>query len=223
LQKVMLVEDDPNIRELVRYTLGAAGFSVEAFEDGESFERRLREETPQLLLLDIMLPGESGLQLLRRLKRRPRTESLPVILLTAKGGEMDRVHGLDEGADDYITKPFSVLELTARVRALLRRSGAGETGEMRFDAISLSPQRREVTVDGIPVAVTFKEFEILHYLLRNPRHALSREQILSQVWGVSFEGESRTVDMHIMSLRQKLGKQGEWIQTVRGVGYKMGE
>ncbi len=223
MQKVMIVEDDPNILEIVRYSLSASGFAVEVFEDGESCERRLMQELPDLLLLDVMLPGKSGLEILRQLKRQAHTSALPVILLTAKGGEMDRVHGLDDGADDYITKPFSMLELTSRVKALLRRAGTKGEETLRYEGIALSPESREVTADGQSVTLTFKEFEILLYLLRNPRRALSREQILRHVWGYDFEGESRTVDMHIMSLRQKLGAQGEWIHTVRGVGYKLGE
>ena len=218
---IWLVEDDQNIRELVAYALEAAGLEVYTLEDGAALRSALLPRVPDLLLLDIMLPGEDGLSILRELKQGARTRALPVILLTAKGAELDRVRGLDLGADDYITKPFSVLELTARVKALLRRSVSDLPKPLACGAIMLDVLRHTVTVHGMPVTLTYKEFELLHLLLQNAGLVLTREQMMIRVWGFDFEGESRTVDVHIMALRQKLGVAGEAIQTIRGVGYKL--
>ncbi len=222
MQTLFLVEDDENIRELVSYALTGSGYEVTTFEEGGSFFERLDRQTPDLILLDIMLPGEDGLTILKRLKQTARTQGLPVILLTAKGSELDRVKGLNQGADDYITKPFSVLELTARVKALLRRSRP-QGKAICLGELSLDPSRRIVLAQGQEVDLTFKEFELLAYLLRNQGIALSREQILENVWGYDYQGETRTVDMHVMALRQKLGDSAALIQTVRSVGYKAGE
>jgi len=216
-----LVEDDENIREMMRYALAASGFDVAAFERGEPFWRALETKRPALVLLDIFLPGEDGLSILRALRARPAVRKLPVIVVSAKGAEMDRVTGLDLGADDYLAKPFSVLELISRVKAVLRRS-AGEAVEvLRASGIMLDVKRRTAAVPGGEVSLTYKEFELLSYLMANQGIVLSRDQIMDRVWGTEYEGESRTVDMHIKTLRQKLGGSGGAIKTVRNVGYKV--
>lgn len=218
---VYYVEDDENIRNLVLYSLSSAGYEVCGFSCVEEFMRAFEQREPQLVLLDIMLPGEDGVECLRRL--RARNSRIPVMMLTARSSEYDKVLGLDAGADDYLTKPFGVMELLSRVRALLRRAGGEEQGAvLSAGALSLDPARRIVTCDGRPVSLTFKEFELLHYLLRNQSIVLSREKIMDAVWGIDYPGESRTVDMHIKSLRHKLGTCGECIVTVRGAGYKIG-
>lgn len=223
MAKIYLVEDDESIRELILYALESSGFTAEGFERGEQFWAAVDSAVPSLCILDIMLPGDDGLQILRRLKGNLVTAEVPVIMLTAKATEYDKVKGLDLGADDYITKPFGVLELISRVRAVLRRVKPGdETVPLSYGGIILDNDRRTVTADGTPVVLTFKEFELLAFLLKNLDIVLTREKIMERVWGFDYEGESRTVDMHIKSLRQKLGASGEAIQTVRGVGYKIG-
>ncbi|MCL1854781.1 MAG: response regulator transcription factor [Clostridia bacterium] len=223
MSTVMLVEDDESIRELITYALGAAGFTVRGFSDGAAFRAAIGKELPELVLLDIMLPGEDGLSLLQALRQNARTRPLPVIMLTARGAELDRVKGLDAGADDYIAKPFSVLEMTARVRALLRRSQASQGKVLSIGNVQLDTERRVATVGGEPASLTFKEFELLRYLMENAELALSRDRILEKVWGYDYAGGTRTVDMHMAALRQKLGAAGIVLQTVRGVGYKIGE
>ncbi|MDR1070942.1 MAG: response regulator transcription factor [Gracilibacteraceae bacterium] len=224
MQPIYIVEDDDNLRELLCYALENAGFAVEGFPRAEEFYRRLKNGAPRLILLDIMLPGEDGLSILAALRRLEATKNLPVILLTAKGAEYDRIKGLDLGADDYVTKPFSVMELVARVRAVLRRAPETERGDIvTGGALTLSAERHTVLADGEAVALTNKEFALLECLLRNAGLALTRDTLMERVWGFDFEGESRTVDMHIRSLRQKLGKAGEAIKTVRGIGYKLEE
>ncbi len=222
MQTIFLVEDDENIRELVLYALSSAGFAARGFESGETFWAFLSEETPDLILLDIMLPGDDGLSLLSKLKKGKSTAGVPVIFLTAKTSEYDRVRGLDLGADDFITKPFSVLELISRVKAVLRRTRVTECKSLTVGGIAIQPEKRIVLCDGEPVRLTYKEYELLHYMMENEGLVLSRDRIMEQVWGFDYEGESRTVDMHIRSLRRKLGQPGEaMIQTVRGVGYKI--
>lgn len=224
MQKVFLVEDDDNIRQMVSYALSMAGFEPEGFAEGEAFWEALEKESPSLVLLDIMLPGEDGVSILKRLKRSEKTAKLPVILLTAKSAEYDRVKGLDLGADDYITKPFSVMEAISRIRAVLRRCGREpqKTATLRTGAIALDEDRRTVFANDAEIGLTFKEFELLRCLMANEGIALSRDKLLEQVWGFDYSGESRTVDMHIKSLRQKLGDCGAIIKTVRNVGYKIG-
>lgn len=218
---IYYVEDDENIRNLVLYSLTSAGYEAQGFDCGEDFWRAFSERTPDLVLLDIMLPGQDGVEWLRRL--REREQKIPVMMLTARSSEYDKVLGLDAGADDYLTKPFGVMELLSRVRALLRRAGRDTAGALlSVGSLTLDPARRVVTCGDTPVTLTFKEFELLHYLLRNQSIVLSREKIMDAVWGVDYPGESRTVDMHIKSLRQKLGPCGEHIVTVRGAGYKLG-
>ena len=225
MQKVYIVEDDENIREMVTYALQAAGYEVMGFEGGQEFFTAFKKSAPDLVLLDIMLPGEDGLSILAKLTAPNTTVDLPVIMLTAKGSESDRVKGLNQGADDYIVKPFSVLELLSRVKAVLRRydNNANEKKQLSYQNIHLNGKKRTVTLDEEAIHLTFKEFELLQFLLLNQGIVLSREQIMNQVWAVDFEGESRTVDMHIRSLRQKLKDAGKCIHTIRSVGYRLGE
>ena len=221
---IYLVEDDDSIRELVLYTLHTTGFEAEGFRNAADFWQALEKELPQLVLLDIMLPDEDGLHILKRLRAGAETADLPVMMLTAKSSEYDRVVGLDSGADDYMPKPFGMMELVSRVRALLRRAAKPAAEDKLFTAGSLAVdvKRRAVTVDGEPVILTYKEFELLCYLLENRGVVLSRDQILTKIWDYNYSGETRTVDVHIRTLRQKLDDAGALIETVRGVGYRMG-
>ena len=219
---IYLLEDDSGIRSLVLYALNNSGLPAEGFETPSEFYEALGKQMPELLLLDIMLPEEDGLSILRKLRSSPATKKLPIIMLTAKGTEYDKVAGLDSGADDYVTKPFGAMELISRVRALLRRSAPSDD-ILTAGSLSVIPERHEVTADGVPVTLTLKEFELLLLLLRNRGRVYSREELLRQIWGYDFTGESRTVDVHIRTLRAKLGSCGELIQTVRGVGYRIGE
>ncbi len=224
METIYLVEDDENIRELVLYALASSGYQGRGFAEGGAFLAAVEKEPPDLALLDIMLPGESGLGLLERLRKDPATKKLPVIMLTAKTSEYDRVKGLDSGADDYISKPFGVMELLSRIRAVLRRVEKPPAPQvLTAGALAVDLGRRTVRDGERDIALTFKEFELLCCLLRNRELVLTREKLLETVWGFDFEGESRTVDMHIKSLRQKLGPLGELIQTVRGAGYKLTE
>ena len=222
---IYLVEDDDSIRELVLYTLHTTGFEAEGFRNAADFWQALEKELPQLVLLDIMLPGEDGLHILKRLRAGAETADLPVMMLTAKSSEYDRVVGLDSGADDYMPKPFGMMELVSRVRALLRRAAKPAAEDKLFTAGSLAVdvKRRAVTVDGEPVILTYKEFELLCYLLENRGVVLSRDQILTKIWDYNYSGETRTVDVHIRTLRQKLGAAGALIETVRGVGYRLAQ
>ena len=217
---IYLLEDDDSIRELVLYTLGSQGMEAQGFPLPSLFWQAMAERTPSLVLLDIMLPEEDGISVLKKLRASPRTARLPIILLTAKGTEYDKVLGLDSGADDYVSKPFGMMELLSRIRALLRRTQQ-ETDAYRCGALRVDPSRHTVTVDGSAVALTQKEFEVLRLLLKNKGHVLSRERLLDEVWGYAYTGESRTVDVHIRTLRQKLGAAGGCIETVRGYGYKL--
>jgi two-component system alkaline phosphatase synthesis response regulator PhoP len=209
----------------VKYALCSAGFEVTAFESVLGFYEALHDSLPALILLDIMLPGDDGLSILKKLRSSDKTKKLPVIMLTAKSSELDKVRGLDFGADDYITKPFGVLELVSRINAVLRRSGTenDEAATLEFGGIKIDNTRRIVTVSGESITLTFKEYELLHYLMLNKGLALDRNRILEVVWGYDFEGESRTLDMHIRMLRQKLGTLSNSIKTIRNVGYKFGE
>lgn len=222
---IYLVEDDDSIRELVLYTLHTTGFEAEGFRNAADFWQALEKELPQLVLLDIMLPDEDGLHILKRLRAGAETADLPVMMLTAKSSEYDRVVGLDSGADDYMPKPFGMMELVSRVRALLRRATKPAAEDKLFTAGSLAVdvKRRAVTVDGELVILTYKEFELLCYLLENRGVVLSRDQILTKIWDYNYSGETRTVDVHIRTLRQKLGDAGALIETVRGVGYRLAQ
>ena len=219
---IYLVEDDESIRELVVYTLNSQGFPAQGFERPSLFWKALEKELPSLVLLDIMLPEEDGIHILKKLRTRPDTRKLPIMMLTAKGSEYDMVVGLDSGADDYIPKPFRMMELISRVRAILRRTQDSGTEEYQLGDLYVCPSKHEVTVNHEPVNLTLKEYEVLCLLLKNSQTVLSRNQLLNQVWGYEFDGESRTVDVHIRTLRQKLGPAGDLIETVRGVGYKIG-
>lgn len=220
---IYCVEDDDNIRELVIYTLETTGLKARGFAEGSAFMEALAFDTPELILLDIMLPGDDGLELLKKLKSSPKTKTIPVIMVTAKGTEYDKVIGLDSGADDYVTKPFGMMELVSRIRAVLRRSGKVEDRvDLEFSGVRMDIKKHEVTVDGKQVALTLKEFELLEKLMRNQGIVLTRDQLLTEIWGYDFDGETRTVDVHIRTLRQKLDTKGEIIQTVRGVGYRVG-
>jgi len=221
--KIFVVEDDEDIREIVIYALNSAGFEASGFETGEEFLVAIEEELPSLVILDIMLPKEDGLSILKNLRNTQATKNLPVILLTAKNSEFDKVKGLDMGADDYIAKPFGVMELIARVKTVLRRGQKEEKQGERLEiaGLKIDHARREVFANGESVKLTFKEYELLHYLALNAEIALSRDKIMEAVWGYDFEGETRTVDMHVKTLRKKLGEPGKQITTVRNVGYKL--
>ncbi len=220
---IYFVEDDNSIRELVVYTLNGSGLTAEGFGYPHEFWDAMERRAPDLVMLDIMLPEEDGLQILRKIRSAPVWKNIPVMMLTAKGTEFDKVLGLDAGADDYVPKPFGMMELLARVRALLRRfSGESRDADYRLGPLYLSPARHVVQVDGRDVTLTLKEYEVLKMLLENQDVVLTRDRLLNQVWGYAFDGESRTVDVHIRTLRQKLGPAGELIETIRGVGYKIG-
>ena len=217
---IYLVEDDESIRELVIYTLQTTGLAAKGFPCAKDFWNAMKQEYPSLVLLDIMLPDEDGLSILKKLRDAGPTKRLPVIMLTAKGTEYDKVVGLDSGADDYIPKPFGMMELLSRIRALLRRTET-ENGTLRCGILEVDPGQHIVRVRGQETVLTQKEFEVLCLLLRNPGQVLSREQLIENVWGYAFTGESRTVDVHVRTLRQKLGEAGAYIETVRGYGYKI--
>lgn len=220
---IFCVEDDAGIRDLMIYTLNASGFRAVGFENAREFYAALADDTPELIMLDIMLPGEDGISILKRLKADARTADIPVIVATAKGNEYDKVIGLDLGADDYLAKPFGMMEMASRVRAVLRRSGrAAEKQQLiRVGGLEMNLGEHIVTADGIRVQLTLKEFELLHTFMTSPGRAFTREQLLSSVWSEDFLGETRTVDVHVGTLRQKLGSCGKYIRTVRGVGYKL--
>lgn len=221
---IFCVEDDSNIRELVVYTLETTGFRARGFEDGKEFWETLALETPRLVLLDIMLPGEDGIEILKKLKSSSRTREIPVIMVTAKGAEYDKVKGLDLGADDYVTKPFGMMELVSRVKAVLRRSEKAARDQKNILAsgdIEIDTQKHEVTASGEVVNLTLKEYELLKRLMENQNVVMTRDRLLEDIWGYDFDGETRTVDVHVRTLRQKLGSCGDKIETVRGVGYRM--
>ncbi len=221
---IYCVEDDSSIRELVVYTLESTGFHARGFEDGKLFREALALEVPELVLLDIMLPGEDGMQILKWLKSEKKFRNIPVIMLTAKGAEYDKVMGLDTGADDYVTKPFGMMELVSRIKAVLRRSGqlnSKNAHELSFGDIQMNMDKHEVLAGGEVVQLTLKEYEMLKCLMKSPNIVHTRDQLLEDIWGYDFDGETRTVDVHVRTLRQKLGKYGECIETVRGVGYRM--
>ena len=216
---IYIVEDDESIREIETIALKNSNYIVSAFENAKEFYKKLDELVPDLILLDVMLPDESGYDIVKKLRKNSATKRLPIIMVTAKTAEMDMIKGLDDGADDYIRKPFSIMELITRVKALLRRTESEEIKFLQLGNITLDHERHIVQVDGNVVELTFKEYELLRLLMTNPSVVLSREVIMRHVWGTEFEGESRTVDMHIKTLRQKLGDTGSRIRTVRNVGY----
>lgn len=230
---IYYVEDEEDIRDLVIYTLESVGMEAQGFPDASSFYSAIKKRMPDLVLLDIMLPDEDGVSVLRKLRKNPQTGNIPIIMATAKGAEYDKVQALDLGADDYVTKPYGMMELVSRIRAVLRRasrenqSGSGENLLYREEALKSGPiemnlRKHVVTVDGREVQLTLKEFELLRMLLQNPDTVLSRNLLLERIWGYEFDGETRTVDVHVRTLRQKLGDAGDKIETVRGVGYRLG-
>ena len=224
MNKVFCVEDDANIRELIEYTLISTGFEVKTFENAKAFFRELKSTMPDLILLDIMLPDKDGMEILKMLKSDERTKDIAVILLTAKSERMDKIRGLDSGADDYVTKPFDVLELVSRIKAVLRRNNPQNKNseEIIYKDIHVNCKKRIVSVLGEEIQLTYKEYELLLMLLNAKGNVVTREAIISAIWGTEFEGESRTLDVHIRTLRHKLGDAGNCIDTVRNVGYKVG-
>lgn len=227
MPKIFIVEDDENIRELVLYALKSVDFEAFGFENGKEFFLKMENEMPDLAILDIMLPGEDGISILKQIRSQKQMNNLSVIMLTAKGSEYDRVLGLDLGADDYLTKPFSILELISRIKSILRRKDRDReiekpTSNLVFENIQINTEKHLVLVDQKTIVLTLKEFELLKFLIVNQDIVLSREKLMNVIWGFDYQGESRTVDMHIKSLRQKLETVGHFIKTVRGVGYKIG-
>lgn len=222
MKQIYIIEDDDNIRDLVKIALDSFGYSVTTFENAEEALLALEEKVPELAIFDIMLPGMDGLTAVKKIRASKIGNSLPIIILTAKDTELDKVNGLDSGADDYLTKPFGILELSARVRSLLRRSSSANKGAMiNVQELKLNPDTREVWYCQNLLELTYKEYELLKYLIDNSKRVVPREELLSKIWGYEYEGETRTLDMHIRFLRQKLGDKGnEYIKTVRGVGYR---
>ncbi len=219
---IWCVDDDNTIRDIEVYTLSQTGFEAKGFADGLSMLEALKSEKPDLIVLDIMMPGKDGVDVLKEIRSNPETRTIPVIMATAKGTEMDKIQGLDSGADDYLVKPFGVMEMVSRIKAVLRRCEPEKREEvLAIGEITLSDKEHIVTVNGKNTPLTFKEFEILKLFMINPGIVFSRDRLLSEVWGVDYLGESRTVDMHIKNLRQKLGEEGSRIETVIGVGYRM--
>ncbi len=221
---IYLLEDDESIRKLVVYALKSQGYDTEGFENQEQFRDAMSRQIPELILLDIMLPGEDGITILKRIRSNAQTADIPVIILTAKNTEYDRVEGLDAGADDYISKPFGIMELVARVRAVLRRHAKASTvSEYSIGPLFLCPERHETRVNGEEIALTYKEFMLLQILVENQGIVMARDVLLDRVWGLGSERENRTLDVHIRTLRAKLGPAGQLIQTVRGIGYRIVE
>lgn len=220
---IWCVDDDNAIRDIEVYTLESTGYKARGFSDGTQLFEALKTERPKLIILDIMLPGDDGVEILKKLRNNSQTAKIPVIMATAKGSEIDKIQSLDLGADDYLVKPFGVMEMVSRVKAVLRRCGENiTTDELCVEGIKLNSATRTVTVDGEKISLTFKEFELLRLFMSNPGKAFSREKLLSSVWGTDFLGETRTVDMHIKTLRKKIGPYAAVIETVIGVGYKLG-
>ena len=220
---IYYVEDESNIRDLVVYTLKASGFEAQGFADSVDFWSAMKAQKPELIMLDVMLPGEDGLTILKRLRSSPVTADIPVIMATAKGSEYDKVIGLDGGADDYLAKPFGMMEMVSRIKAVLRRTAPKQAKVISYGGITLDESKHTVTVNEMPVVLTLKEYEILRLFMENPGQVFTREILLSDIWGIGFIGETRTVDVHIGTLRTKLAEAGDMIETVRGVGYKMEE
>ncbi len=219
---IWCVEDDPSIRDIEVYALSSTGFEAKGFEDGTSFWDALQQETPELVVLDVMLPGYDGVELLKMMKAHDGLRNIPVIMASAKGSEYDKIQSLDLGADDYLVKPFGIMEMVSRVKAVLRRCRQPRAaGTLKAEGLILSPDEHTVTIDGRRVTLTFKEYELLRLFLSQPGYAFTREQLLTSIWKMDYLGETRTVDMHIRTLRQKLGSYGPMIETVRNVGYRL--
>ena len=219
---IWCVEDDSSIRDIEVYALTSTGFEAKGFEDGDSFWDALQSQKPELIVLDVMLPGKDGVTLLKLMKQTEEFRDIPVIMATAKGTEYDKIQSLDLGADDYLVKPFGIMEMVSRVKAVLRRCRpAKESKSLKLEGLELNPEEHTVTIDGERVILTYKEYELLHLFLSQPGIAFTREQLLASVWNTEYAGETRTVDMHIRTLRQKLGSYGSLIETVRNVGYRL--
>ena len=219
---IWCVEDDSSIRDIEVYALTSTGFEARGFEDGDSFWDALQSQKPELIVLDVMLPGKDGVTLLKLMKQADEFRDIPVIMATAKGTEYDKIQSLDLGADDYLVKPFGIMEMVSRVKAVLRRCRpVKESKSLKLEGLVLNPEEHTVTIDGERVILTYKEYELLHLFLSQPGIAFTREQLLSSVWNTEYAGETRTVDMHIRTLRQKLGRYGPIIETVRNVGYRL--
>ncbi len=219
---IYYAEDDKGIRDLVVYTLKNTGFDAEGFGDGKALLDAISQRIPELILLDIMMPGEDGMEILKKLRSMSATKAIPVIMVTAKNTEYDKIMGLDFGADDYISKPFGIMEMISRIKAVLRRSSnSADCEEYSLSGISVNLKSHTVTVDSLPVVLTLKEFELLKMLIISKGTVLTRDLILEKIWGYDFDGETRTVDVHIRTLRSKLGSAGDLIETVRGVGYRI--
>ena len=218
---IYCVDDDSTIRDIEVYTLEQTGFEARGFESGSALFEALSQEIPQLILLDVMLPGEDGLEILKRLRSAPEYRDIPVIMATAKGSEIDKISGLNLGADDYIVKPFGVMEMVARVSAVLRRTSKSESPVITAGSITLIEEEHTVTADGKKVLLTYKEFKLLSLLMKNKNIVFTRDKLMSEIWGIDYAGETRTVDMHIKTLRHKLGASGGQIKTVIGVGYRL--
>lgn len=219
---IYCLEDDADIRELELYTLNSMNFKAEGFADAQSFFQAIAKELPELVVLDVMLPDMSGVDVLKKLRANPKTAKLPVIMATARGAEYEKIKALDLGADDYMTKPFSVMEMVARIKAILRRSNEGSDvkGEVKFGKIVINEVKHSVTADDKKLDLSLKEFELLFLLIKHPGRVYSRDELLNLIWGIDYDGENRTVDVHIRALRSKLGELENVIQTVRGIGYK---
>ncbi len=220
---IYCVEDDGSIRELMLYTLRLSGFEAEGLPDGEALFQALSQATPQLILLDIMLPGMDGIEILKRLRAGSTTAHIPVIIASAKGTEYDKILGLDQGADDYLAKPFGMMEMVSRIRAVLRRAGPQSAAVLELGKLRMEPLSRTVCADGERVELTRKEFELLRLFMEQPGRVFTRDQLLESIWSTDYLGETRTVDVHIGTLRTKLGACGDYIRTVRGVGYRLEE
>lgn len=221
---IFCVEDDQSIRDLMIYSLNASGYEAAGFPDGEALFSAMKQRRPQLIMLDIMLPGDDGITILKKLRQSPVTDHIPVIMASAKSTEYDKVVGLDLGADDYLAKPFGMMEMVSRVKAVLRRSGGGETLRvLRIGELEMNENGHTVSVGGKRVELTLKEYEMLRLFMENPGVVFTRDQLFDRIWGYGYAGESRTVDVHIGTLRSKLGAAGSYIETVRGVGYRMEE
>lgn len=219
---IWCVEDDESIRDIEIYTLQSTGFEARGFADGASFLQALESEEPELVILDVMLPGEDGVSLLKHMKSQEKTKNIPVIMATARGMEYDKIQSLDLGADDYIVKPFGMMEMVSRVKAVLRRCSASSPRRLTMEGLLLDLDEHTVTLDGERIALTYKEFELLRLFLSHPGRAYTRDELFNEVWGMEYCGETRTVDMHIRTLRQKLGRYGDRIETVRNFGYRLG-
>ncbi len=218
---IYCIEDDSGIRNMMLYTIRASGFEAVGFSEATEFWLAMQEKKPELIILDIMLPGEDGISILKKLKSDSATAEIPVIMASAKGTEYDKVLGLDLGADDYLAKPFGMMEMISRIKSVRRRVAPKETTVIRIGMIELNPQRHTVTVSGNPISLTRKEYDLLRFFMEHYNHVFTREQLLEKVWGQDYFGETRTVDVHVGTLRTKLGAAGEYIVTLRGIGYKM--